>query len=370
MTTTTPTTVLAWGDNAFGQLGDGTTTHRGTPRPVHELTDVVEVAGGGGHANARRADGTVWSWGRNDFGQCGVGHLEHLSVPTQTKELDDVVSLVGGGGHTLAVRADGTVWSWGHNQRGDCGDGTTDNRDVPGPVLGVTDVRTAGWGGGHGLALLRDGTVRAWGHNLFGALGDGTTTTRPTPIAVPGIDEVVFLTGGGGHTVALTADGAYWAWGRNDRGQLGDGTTESRLVPTRIELFDDGRRVVDVSAGFFHTLVRTDDGAVWSFGNNDSGQLGDGTTDNRSWPFLVEGFGAGPLGRARVLAAGGGRNEFGPGGHSVVLTDDGELIAWGLNDAGQLGDGTTENRAAPTRIGGLPGIRAIVAAGGFNLALV
>ncbi len=354
----------AWGDNAFGQLGDGTTTHRGTPQPVTDLDDVVSVAGGGGHATALKSDGTVWAWGRNDFGQCGVGHNEDLSTPSQVKELDDVTELVGGGGHTLAVRSDGTIWAWGHNQRGDCGDGTTDNRNVPTQVVGVTDISSAGWGGGHGLALLRDGTVRSWGHNLFGALGDGTTTTRPTAIAVKGIESVVFLTGGGGHTVALTADGSYWAWGRNDRGQLGDGTTESRLTPTRIELFDNGLRVVDVSAGFFHTMIRTEDGRIWTFGNNDSGQLGDGTTNNLSRPHEITG-----LGEVSVLAAGGGRNEFGPGGHSVVLLADGTLRAWGLNDAGQLGDGSTENCTAPVPVAGLHDVRRVVALGGFNLAV-
>jgi len=357
--------VLAWGDNAFGQLGDGTTEHRSVAAPVVGLSGVKSVAAGGGHSAALLADGTVWAWGRNDFGQCGDGSNEHRSTPVQVRGLTDVVEICGGGGHTLALRSDGTLWSWGHNLRGDLGDGTTEHRNLPVRVVGLDGVRAAGWGGGHGLALMEDGTVRAWGHNLFGALGDGTTTTRPVPIVVAGLTDVEFLTGGGGHSIAVTADGRYWAWGRNDRGQLGDGTIESRLRPTQIALFDPDTKITDVSGGFFHTMAVLADDTVWAWGNNDSGQLGDGTTTNLPQPHRV-----GQLAGIRAVRAGGGRNEFGPGGHSIALLDDGTLRSWGLNDAGQLGDGTTENRTAPVPVANVAGVRDVVAGGGYNLALV
>ena len=364
-TTGSTSTILAWGDNAFGQLGDGTTEHRGTPAPVQDLTDVKTVTGGGGHAAALLADGTVWAWGRNDFGQCGNGTNEHCSMPVQVKDLHDVKEIFGGGGHTVALLQDGTLRSWGHNLRGDLGDGTTEHRNLPVPVLGLDNIRAAGWGGGHGLALGEDGTVWSWGHNLFGALGDGTTTTRPTPIRVPGISEVEYLTGGGGHSIAITADGSYWAWGRNDRGQLGDGTIDSQLSPFRIDLFGSEVKISAVSGGFFHTMALLSDDTVWAWGNNDSGQLGDGSTDNIFKPFQVTG-----LSGVRTVAAGGGRNEFGPGGHSLAVLEDGTLRAWGLNDAGQLGDGTTQNRTSPVPVVGVTGADAVVAAGGYNFAVV
>jgi alpha-tubulin suppressor-like RCC1 family protein len=212
---------------------------------------------------------------------------------------------------------------------------------------------------------MEDLTDRSWGHNLFGALGDGTTTTRPVPIVVEGLSDVEYLTGGGGHSIAITSDGAYWAWGRNDRGQLGDGTIESRLRPTRIDLFGSDTKITGVSGGFFHTMAVLSDDTVWAWGNNDSGQLGDGTTDNLPTPHRVA-----DLAGVRAVRAGGGRNEFGPGGHSIALLDNGTLRSWGLNDAGQLGDGTTENRKGPVPVIEVSGARDVVAAGGYNLALV
>ena len=281
----------------------------------------------------------------------------------QVRGLTDVLDICGGGGHTIALRSDGTLWSWGHNLRGDLGDGTMEHRNVPVRVLGLEGVRAAGWGGGHGLALMDDLTVRAWGHNLFGALVT-TTITRPAPIVVEGISDVEYLTGGGGHGIAITSDGSYWAWGRNDRGQLGDGTIESRLRPTRIDLFGTDTKITGMSGGFFHTMAVLSDDTVWAWGNNDSGLLGDGTTDNLPLPHRVAG-----LAGVRAVRAGGGRNEFGPGGHSIVLLDDGTLRSWGI----QTPDSRRrnhENRTGPVPVVELSGVRDVVAAGGYNLALV
>jgi hypothetical protein len=175
--------------------------------------------------------------------------------------------------------------------------------------------------------------------------------------------DVVEVAGGGGHTLARTADGAVWAWGRNDRGQVGDGGNETRLSPVRVVGLD-GVRIDTVVGGYFHSLALAADGTVWTWGNNDSGQLGDGTFDNRNLPARIEG-----LSGVAAVAGGGGRNEFGPGGHTVALLADGTLRAWGLNDAGQLGDGTTENRTRPVEVHNLTGVMAIVAAGGYSMAL-
>lgn len=355
--------VWIWGDNAFRQQCDGSTEPRLLPGAVPGMDGVVSITGGGGHAVLLRVDGTVWSWGRNDHGQVGDGTNENRDTPYHIESLTDVVSLAGGGGHTLALAADGTVWAWGHNGRGDLGDGTTDNRNRPVKVKGLTEVSAVAWGGGHSVALRSDGTVWTWGHNLFGGLGDGTTETRLEPVRVA-LDDVVEVVGGGGHTLARTADGTLWAWGRNDRGQIGDGSNETRLQPVRVRGLDDVA-IRSFIGGYFHSLVLAEDGTVWSWGNNDSGQLGDGTTENRSLPARVAG-----LERVVQVAGGGGRNEFGPGGHTVARLTDGSLRAWGLNDAGQLGDGTTQNRHRPVRVSGLTDVISIVAGGGYTIALV
>ncbi|MGW0736598.1 RCC1 domain-containing protein [Streptomyces sp. NPDC002851] len=359
-------TVWAWGDNTFGQVGDGTTTHRSLPVQVPGLDGVAQLAGGGGHTVVRRHDGTVLAWGRNDYGQAGDGTTDHRSAPVPVTGLPKVKTIVGGGGHTLALLDDGTVKAWGHNGRGEAGDTTTDNRTEAVTVTDLANVAAVAWGGGHSVALRADGTVWAWGHNLFGGLGDGSTDTRLAPVRTLEIDGVTEVVGGGGHTLALREDGTLWAWGRNDRGQVGDGTTETRLTPVPVQGLDDVK-VRSFICGYFHSLLVDEDGTLWAWGNNDSGQLGDGTTTNRSLPQRVEG-----LPPVAAVAGGGGRNEFGPGGHTLVLGQDNTLWAFGLNDAGQLGDGTTENRTRPVQVLGLDDGRtttAIFAGGGYSGAL-
>lgn len=354
--------VWIWGDNAFSQQCDGTTEPRLLPAKVDGVSEVVTIGGGGGHGVVLRTDGTVWAWGRNDYGQVGDGTTVNRSTPAKVEGLENIVALSGAGGHSLAIAEDGTVWAWGHNGRGDLGDGTTDNRSRPVKVKNLTDVAAVSWGGGHGVARRRDGTAWTWGHNLFGGLGDGSTETRLEPVRVD-LDNVVEVTGGGGHSLARTADGALWAWGRNDRGQVGDGTFETRLSPVRVQGLDDVE-IDSFIGGYFHSLVLATDGTVWTWGNNDSGQLGDGTTENRNLPAQVSG-----LTGVAAVAGGGGRNEFGPGGHTLALLRDGTLRGWGLNDAGQLGDGTTDNRVRPVAVRGLSGVTKIVAGGGYSMAL-
>jgi alpha-tubulin suppressor-like RCC1 family protein len=256
------------------------------------------------------------------------------------------------------------VWAWGHNGRGDCGDGTTDNAPNPVKVRNLTEVKALGWGGGHGTALLGDGTVWAWGHNIVGGCGDGTSITRLEPVQVLNLTNVVKVDGGGSHNLALTEDGALWAWGRNDRGQLGDGTNETRFEPVRIHALDDVE-IATFSCGYFHTLLLDTDGNVWAWGNNDMGQLGDGTTDNTSVPTRLT-----SVSNVKAIAGGGGRNEWGPGGHTLAVLADGTVVGWGLNDSGQLGDGTTENRLEPIEVKGLVDVQAVVAGGGYSMAVL
>jgi alpha-tubulin suppressor-like RCC1 family protein len=297
-TAETPTaaagTVAAWGDNAYGQLGDGTTTERSTPATVPGLTDLVAVAAGDLHSLAIRTDGTVAAWGENFYGQLGDGTTTNRSTPITVTGLTDVTAVAAGDFHSLAVRTDGTVAAWGLNLGfdaigggGQLGDGTTTNRSTPITVTGLTDVVAIAAGDRHSLALRGDGTVAAWGANADGQLGDGTSTRGATPVTVTGLTAVVAVAAGGHHSLVLRTDGTVAAWGANADGQLGDGTTTRRATAATVAGLDD---VIAVAGGSFHSLAVRADGTVAAWGWNSHGQLGDGTTTNRVAPITVTGL--------------------------------------------------------------------------------
>ena len=184
-------TVWAWGNNANGQLGDGSTTERHTPVPASGLAGVVAIAAGQLHSLALKSDGTVWAWGYNYYGQLGDGSTTDRWGPVPVSGLAGVVAIAAGDWHSLALKSDGTVWAWGYNVAGELGDGSTTQRTAPVPVSGLTGMVAIGGGLYHSLALKSDGTVWAWGWNYFGQLGDGTTTQRLTPVPVSGLAGVV-----------------------------------------------------------------------------------------------------------------------------------------------------------------------------------
>ena len=331
-------TVWAWGENAVGQLGDGTSTSRSEPVQVVGLSSVRSVTAGlGEHSLAVREDGSVWAWGGNAWGELGDGSSgvdAHREVPVQVVGLTNVRSVAAGGFHSLAVREDGTVWAWGKNDSGQLGDGSTVDRSSPVQVAGLANVRSVAAGGRHSLALLEDGSVWAWGDNGFGQLGDGGTTSRSSAQQVVGLSGVRTVMAGFFHALAVLEDGSVWAFGANWNGQLGDGGTTARSTPAPVENLVSVRRV---DAGDDHSLVVLEDGTVWAFGLNDHGQLGDGSTTDSSVPVQVAG-----LSDVRAIAAGAR--------HSLAVLEDGSVWAWGANWEGQLGDGSTVDSSVPVKV--------------------
>jgi alpha-tubulin suppressor-like RCC1 family protein len=324
-------TLWAWGRNDSGQVGDGTTTMRVDPTLVG--TGYAAVAAGSYHSVAVKS-GAVYAWGGNGTGQLGDGTISQRLSPTPAVTLTSkVVAVSAGGEHSLALQEDGSLYSWGRNSYGQLGNGSTTQRTTPG-YLG-NDFASLAAGSSHSLAVKRDGTLLGWGWNLHAQLGDGTSVVdRRLPVVVG--TGFASAAAGAQHSLGLKADGSLQAWGNNGDGALGDGTTTQRLAPVLV-----GTGYAAIAAGNFHSAGVGDDGSLRLWGNNGFGQLGDGTTTRRYAPVL--------LGDGIRSVSTGGSSTW--ASHTVAIDVDGALHAWGSNESGQLGDGTTTARLDPTFVG-------------------
>jgi alpha-tubulin suppressor-like RCC1 family protein len=308
-------TVWAWGYNYHGELGNGTktgNTANSTPGQVltaaaTPLTGITAVRGGFWHTLALKSDGTVWAWGNNDWGQLGNGSATPsyggVAYAAQVTGLSNVVAIAAGHWHSVAVKSDGSVWTWGlnstswdANRNGQLGDGTTTTRLTPVRVLGVggvgylSGVAKVAAGASFTLALKSDGTVYGWGTNLEGELGNGNKTTSLTPVQA-GVSNITDLAAGYWLSLALKSDGTVWAWGRNDMGQLGNGTTQALTGISTPAAVSGLSSVTAIHAGVSFGVALKSDGTVWAWGENASGQLGNGTSSNSSTPVRSQGGG-------------------------------------------------------------------------------
>lgn len=361
-------TVWAWGENDYRQLGDGTRTNSSKPVQTIGLTDIIAVTAGSAHSAALKSDGTVWSWGSNECGELANGTKTSSAAPVQALvsegvPLDNVVSISAGSAHTVALKSDGSVWLLGHD------DYPILHAFIDPPlnaigrtfavqISGLDDVTSIASGGWHIAALKSEGTVWTLGYNCFGQLGNGTDRNRgtSTPVQVLTSDglplrDVTSIAAGMYQTHALKRDGTVWAWGNNEYGQLGDGQVSNGFgidSPTPVQaLISDGLPLSGVTAialdsRGYHTIALKSDGTLWAWGWNNHGVLGDGTTIHRYNP--VQMFYDNASLYTNVVDASTG------GYHTALQKSDGTVWTLGENHFAQLGNGTTTDSLIPVQV--------------------
>ena len=398
-------------NNCGSSIPSGSDGKSSIPEWVSRTIYTVTYAGNGNTAGFVPIDSSIYTPWSNAVAQGNIGNLFRLgyafsgwntasdgsgetlrpgetitlacgsqTLYAQWKAGDAVVSVWGGAQEAITLKSDGSVWTWGANFNGELGDGETDdtgnevfvttyNSALPLDVLGPNGVGnlsgiTAIMGGEmHNLALKSDGTVWAWGYNKYNQLGDGTTIDRFYPVQVSGLTNIVSLGSRAYHSLAIKSDGSVWAWGTNRRGELGNGVADSNYDNFVPNQVQGVSNPIMVTAGYEFSVALLQDHTLVAWGVNNAGQLGDGTTTERNLPVPVVG-----IRNVAWVSAGWGQ--------AVAVKTDGTVWTWGSNNwggtypgCGLLGDGkdcTTEPyRTTPGQVPGLPvGVRAIRAWGG------
>ncbi len=357
---TTHYSAVAWGQNLFRQLGNGSANASSDlPVTVSGLKFVTAVAAGALHSLALLANGTAVAWGDNEFGQLGDGSTAIASVPVPVSGLTGVKAIAAGEDHSLALLGNGTVMAWGDNEDGQLGDGNHQESEVPVAVKGLTGVKAIAAGGNHSLALMSNGSVMAWGDNEAGELGSGGTKSSDVPVAVKGLSRVSAISAGGEFSLALLSNGTVEGWGSNESGQIGTGTEEKEEgegqrsdVPIGVEGLTG---VTAIAAGSDHALALVGGGTVMAWGEDNFGELGNGKTAAREpRPAAVGG-----LSGVVAISAGGQDSE--------ALLSGGSVMTWGTNHFGQLGDGTSGSPSDVPVLVSAIGKVASISAGGFHM---
>jgi alpha-tubulin suppressor-like RCC1 family protein len=333
--------VECWGYNAFSQLGGGNVDSN-KPKLVfdHEegevLSNVVEVSAGSFHVCARLETGAVKCWGYNSSGQLGNGSSINTSSPVAVQGIESAVKVSSGLYHSCAVLSSGVIQCWGKNSYGQLGNGLDENSNIPVSVNDINNAISVGGGFASSCALLASGNLKCWGDNGLGSLGNGTTESSSTPVNVVGLSSIQSLSVGDHHSCALSDTGNTRCWGDDSSGQRGDGIN-TKYIATPFTISEVGL-VENVDVGYQSVCANTKTGIVECWGDNSSGQLGISDLENRIYPTTVDG-----VTDVTDIASGGNISES----HSCAITSEGAVVCWGNNDYGQLGNGTTESSSIP-----------------------
>ncbi|MCC8245503.1 RCC1-like domain-containing protein [Saccharothrix luteola] len=362
--------IYGWGRNGADRALGTAEAVAWTSVPTRaRLTDVRAITGSmWGTQYVLRADGTVVAWGNNDSGQLGngwkAGNGGGSVAPVRVLGLTGVTAIAAGQLTGYALRENGTVWAWGWNGTGQLGNGGTGNSSVAAPVPGLTDVVAIGSSWGTGYAVRADGTVWAWGFNSQGELGNGSSATHSSvPVQVSGLTGVTEVSGdsGGEGVYALRGDGTVWAWGSNYYAQLGNGQacgpSGSGLCSSRVPVRVSGLTgVTAIDAGRYTGYALRGDGTAWAWGSSYRGVLGNGVECEQYTPACASAVPVQVSNLSDVTQIA----SFGEG--ALALRADGTVAGWGQDIYDTLAnDRTYTHSAVPVPVQGLSGATAITA---------
>ncbi len=339
-----------------------TATVSGTGAFNNALTWNIE-SGGAGTLSSATGSSVTYNAPTSSFGKVVQVTAKSVQDPSKQQTLflgvhTNQPSLAAGGTHALAIKSDGTVLAWGGDGYGQLGnDDLLFNAFAPVAVSGANDIVAVAAGQAHSLALKADGTVLAWGNDAGGQLGDNATLEdKPTPVVVSGASNIIAISAGYFHSLALKSDGTMFSWGNNSRGQLGDSVVKAdKPTPVAVSGASD---IVAIGAGSEHSLALKADGTVLAWGSDVEGQLGNNTQfADQPLPVAV-------MTSSNIVGISAGTS------HSLAFTSSGNVLAWGSDFGGQLGDNIPKvNKPTPVAVSSVSNIVAV--AGGFfhSLAL-
>jgi len=352
--------VFTWGSNFSGQLGDGTFIDRIIPIEItnqfnlntDEMITCVSV--GGWHSVVLTSMGRLFTFGSNELGQLGDGTTTNRGIPMDITNRfslgsgENILKVSTGGMSSSVITSTGRMFTWGWNVNGQLGDGTQINKNTPIDITERLDLDLnesiihASLGERHTAVITSTGRLLMWGSNEYGQLGDQSFTSRLTPIDISlnfnleGDEKIADVILGAIHSSAVTSTGRIFIWGNNYLGRLGDGATVNRSTPYDLsDLFNlqEDEVILGVSLGASTSSVITSLGRIFTFGQNNTGQLGDGTTSNRNTPVEVTSQFNLEVDEQIIMISLGYW-------HSSAITSYGRLFVWGQNIVGQLGDGS------------------------------
>ena len=337
--------LFSWGSNSFGQLGDDTLIHRSSPVQIG-TSSWVAVHGRGDTASfAIRSDGALFAWGSNTGGRLGTNDGISISSPVQIGT--DSWTAVKGESTIIAIRSDGALFTWGDNRFGAIGDNTLIHRSSP-VQIGTSSWTAVDANPSSATAIRSDGTMWSWGNAFYTGLGT-TVGNISSPVQL-GTGSWISISVGQDHSLAIDSTYKLYAWGNNDSGQLGD-TFAWADSPNQIGSGADWRSVYmgtvappgsTPQEAYNSVYAIKTNGTLWAWGWNGIGQLGDNTTDSKNSPIQIGSS------SWTLVSAGSDENGLTP---VLAIRTDGALFAWGYNNSGQLGDNTLIHRSSPVQIG-------------------